>query len=68
MIVAIQEFLADKDPLVVMTNLREALVDFLDRRPVLMDMAEFIATKVPSAEVRRSAEAIASRLRHQRLQ
>jgi putative DNA methylase len=68
LIVAIQEFLAEKDPEVVMANLRDAVVDYLAKRPVLMDMADFIAAKARSAEVRRAAEAIASRIRHQRLQ
>jgi len=68
LIVAIQEFLAEKDPEVVMVNLREAVVDYLAKRPVLMDMADFIAAKARSAEVRRAAEAIASRIRHQRFQ
>jgi putative DNA methylase len=68
LIVAIQEFLAEKDPAVVMANLRDALVDYLDKRPVLMDMADFIAVKARGPEIRRAAEAIASRVRHQRLQ
>jgi putative DNA methylase len=68
LIVAIQEFLVEKDPAVVMTNLRDALVDYLDKRPILMDMADFIAAKARSPEIRRAAEAIASRIRHQRLQ
>jgi putative DNA methylase len=68
LIVAIQEFLADKDAQVVMANLRDAVVDYLAKRPALMDMADFIAAKARSAEVRRAAEAIASRIRHQRLQ
>ncbi len=68
LIVAIQEFLAEKDPEVVMANLRDAVVDYLAKRPVLMDTADFIAAKARSAEVRRTAEAIASRIRHQRLQ
>jgi putative DNA methylase len=68
LIVAIQEFLAENDPEVVMANLREAVVDYLAKRPVLMDMADFIAAKASSAEVRRAAEAIASRIRNQRLQ
>jgi hypothetical protein len=59
---------AEKDPEVVMANLRDAVVDYLAQRPVLMDMADFIAAKARSAEVRRAAEAIASRIRHQRLQ
>jgi putative DNA methylase len=68
LIVAIQEFLADKDAQVVMANLRDAVVDYLAKRPALMDMADFIAAKARSAEVRDAAEAIASRIRHQRLQ
>ena len=68
LIVTIQEFLAEKDPAVVMANLRDALVDYLDKRPVLMTMADFIAAKARGPEIRRAAEAIASRIRHQRLQ
>ncbi|WP_295581347.1 anti-phage-associated DUF1156 domain-containing protein [uncultured Lamprocystis sp.] len=68
LIVAIQEFLAEKDPTVVMANLRDALVDYLDKRPVLMDMADFIAAKARGPEIRRAAEAIAGRIRNQRLQ
>jgi putative DNA methylase len=67
LIIAIQEFLAEKDPAVVMANLRDALVDYLDKRPILMDMADFIAAKARGPESRRAAEAIASRIRHQRL-
>jgi putative DNA methylase len=68
LIVAIQEFLAEKDPAVVMANLRDALVDYLDKRPVLTDMADFIAAKARGPEIRRAAEAIAGRIRNQRLQ
>lgn len=68
LIVAIQEFLADKEPEVVMANLRDAVPDYLHRRPLLIDMAAFIAAKVRGPEIRRAAEAIASRLKHQRLQ
>ena len=68
LIVAIQEFLAEKDPEVVLANLRDALLDYLHLRPVLMEMADFLAAKVRVPEVRRAAEAIASRIRHQRLQ
>jgi putative DNA methylase len=68
LIVAIQEFLADKEPEVVLANLREAVTDYLHRRPLLIDMADFLAAKSRSAEVRRAAEAIANRMRNQRLQ
>jgi putative DNA methylase len=68
LIVAIQELLAEKEPDVVMANLRDSLVDYLHLRPMLMDMAEFIGAKARVPDVRRAAEAIASRIRHQRLQ
>ncbi len=66
LVIAVQEFLADKDPEVVMANLRDAIPDYLQRRPLLIDMAAFIAAKARGPEIRRAAEAIASRMRHQR--
>ena len=51
-----------------MTNLREALVDYLDKRSVLKDMADFIGAKARGPEIRRAFDAIVSRIRHQRLQ
>ncbi|MFB1488424.1 MULTISPECIES: anti-phage-associated DUF1156 domain-containing protein [unclassified Thiocapsa] len=68
LVIAVQEFLADKDPEVVMANLRDAIPDYLHRRPLLVDMTAFIAAKARGPEIRRAAEAIASRMRHQRLQ
>ncbi len=66
--VAIQEFLADKEPEVVMTNLRDAVPGYLGQRPKLIDMAGFLAAKTRQLEIRRAAEAIAGRMRNQRLQ
>ena len=66
--IAIQEFMAEKEPEVVMANLRDALIDYLQLRPVLIDLLEFIAAKARQPDVRRAAEALASRVRHQRLQ
>ena len=72
LIVAIQEFLigcgADKEPEVVMANLRDAVPDYLGLRPKLVDMTSFIAAKARQPDTRRAAEAIASRMRNQRLQ
>ncbi|MGB4336477.1 MAG: anti-phage-associated DUF1156 domain-containing protein [Chromatiaceae bacterium] len=68
LIVALQEFLADREPEVVMANLRDAVPDYLHRRPLLIDLAAFIAAKARGPETRRAAEAIASRIKHQRLQ
>ncbi|MCF8004969.1 MAG: DUF1156 domain-containing protein [Chromatiaceae bacterium] len=68
LIIAIQEFLADKEPEVVMANLRDAVTDYLGLRPKLIDMASFIAANARQAETRRAAEAIAGRMRNQRLQ
>ena len=68
LIVAIQEFLADKEPEVVMANLRDAVPDYLGQRPKLIDLAGFLAAKARAPETRRAAEAIAGRMRNQRLQ
>jgi putative DNA methylase len=68
LIVAMQEFLADKEPEVVLANLRDGVTDYLHRRPLLIDMSDFLAAKSRSAEVRRAAEAIANRMRNQRLE
>lgn len=68
LVIAVQEFLADKDPEVVMANLRDAIPDYLHRRPLLIDMTAFIAAKARGPAIRRAAEAIASRMRNQRLQ
>ena len=39
-----------------------------DLRPLPIDLLEFVAAKARQSEVRRFAEALASRVRHQRLQ
>jgi putative DNA methylase len=71
LIIALQAFmgsgLTDKEPEVVMTNLRDAVPDYLGLRPKLIDMADFIAAKARQPETRRAAEAITGRLRNQRL-
>jgi putative DNA methylase len=66
--IAIQEFPAAKDPEVVMANLREAIPDDLDRRPLLIDMTAFIAAKARGPAIRRAAEAIVGRMRNRRFQ
>ncbi|RKT38046.1 hypothetical protein BDD21_5572 [Thiocapsa rosea] len=66
--IAIQEFLADKDPEIVMANLRDAIPDDLHRRPLLIDMTAFMAAKARGLGIRRAAEAIAKPMRNQRLQ
>jgi putative DNA methylase len=68
LIIAIQAFIAEQEPAVIMANLRDAVIDYLQQRPLLIDVSEFIAAKARTPEVRHAAEAIASRIRHQRLQ
>jgi hypothetical protein len=45
LIVVIQEVLGEKHPEVVMAVLREAVVDYLTKRPTLIDMADFIGDR-----------------------
>lgn len=68
LIVAVRELLSETKPEVVMANLRDAVTGYLHRRLLLIDLADFLAAKSRAPEVRRTAEAIAGRMRNQRLQ
>jgi putative DNA methylase len=65
--IAIQQLLADKEPQTVVAFLQNDVVDFLESRPLLIDMATFIAAKSRSHKVRAAAETLAARLSNQRL-
>lgn len=68
-LVALQELLKEKEPPVVMDNLREALPDYFQQRPHLQAMAQFLGDKLAQRRPQeaRAAEIIASRMRTERL-
>ncbi|WP_257284215.1 hypothetical protein [Endozoicomonas sp. SESOKO1] len=66
-VIALQQLLAETAPQVVINQMQEELPDFLDSRPLLMDLTHFISNKALDQEVRDAAEILAGRLRNLRL-
>ncbi|KFI23584.1 anti-phage-associated DUF1156 domain-containing protein [Nitrosococcus oceani] len=68
-LVALQELLGEKEPPIVMDNLREALPDYFQQRPHLQAMAQFLGDQLAQRRPQeaRAAEIIASRVHNERL-
>jgi hypothetical protein len=62
LLIALQQRLKDIEPQAIMEQLRAELPDFLDIRPVLVDLLAFMARKLPEADERTAAEVLAARL------
>lgn len=67
LIIALQQLLQDKEPQTVIDYLHSDITNFLEARPLLIDMTEFIAAKTRVPKVRDVAEILSARLRNQRL-
>lgn len=67
LIIALQQLLQDKEPQTVLDYLNSDITNFLEARPLLIDMADFIAAKTKVSKVRDAAEVLSARLRNQRL-
>lgn len=61
-IIGLQQLLADTEPQAVISQLQAELPDFMEVRPLLIDMLKFIQHKAPKTEARDVAEVLASRL------
>jgi hypothetical protein len=66
LIIALQQLSKDTDPQIVVKQLQEDLPDFIESRPVLIDLIEFIANKSKQERICEVAEILASRIRNQR--
>jgi hypothetical protein len=66
LIIAIQQVLKEVELRVVVSQLMEALPDFLEIRPKLIDIAAFLSHKTRDATVRSAAELLAARMQNQR--
>lgn len=67
LIIALQQLLQDKEPQAVIDYLHSDVTNFLEVRPLLIDMAEFIAAKTRESKIRDAAEILVARMRNQRL-
>jgi len=65
-IIALQQMLKDTEPQVIVEQIKNEMADFLEVRPLLVDMLAFIERKSPEANVRAAAEVLGARLKNLR--
>ena len=66
LIIALQQLLKDTEVQIIIEQLRGEMADFLEVRPLLVDMLAFIERKAPEPEVRTAAEVLGARLKNLR--
>lgn len=66
LIIALQQLLKDTEPQVIVDQMRGEMADFLEVRPLLVDVLTFIERKSPEPEVRNAAEVLGARLKNLR--
>ncbi|OEF00650.1 DNA methylase [Vibrio crassostreae 9ZC13] len=66
LIIGLQQLLAEADPQIVISHLQEELPDFMEVRPVLIDVLKFVENKAPEQATRDVAEVLGARLRNMR--
>ncbi len=67
LIIGLQQLLAETEPQVVIGQLQAELPDFMEVRPLLIDMLGFIERMAPEETVREAAEVLGARLRNLRV-
>ncbi len=66
LIISLQQLIAETEPQVIISQLQADLPDFMEIRPLLIDMLGFIERKAPEKQTRESAEVLGARLRNMR--
>ena len=66
LIIGLQQLLSETEPAVVVAQIQEDLPDFLEIRPLLIDMLSFIEQKAPEEEVWSTAEVLGGRFKNLR--
>lgn len=66
LIIGVQQVLAETEPQAIISQLQAEMVDFLEARPLLVDLLAFIERKAPEPEVRTAAEVLGARLKNLR--
>lgn len=65
-IIALQQMLKDTEPQVIVEQIKNEMADFLEVRPLLVDMLAFIERKSTEPNVRSAAEVLGARLKNLR--
>lgn len=66
LIIGVQQVLAETEPQAIVSQLQAEMADFLEARPLLVDLLAFIERKAPEEEVRTGAEVLGARLKNLR--
>jgi hypothetical protein len=66
LIIGLQQLLADTEPQIIISQLQAELPDFMEVRPLLIGLLDFLATKTPEPAVRAAAEILGARLKNMR--
>ena len=66
LIIGLQQLLAEVEPQAVVQQFQQDLPDFMEVRPLLIDMLRFMERKAPEAPVREVAEVLGARLKNLR--
>jgi len=66
LIIGLQQLLAETDPQAVISQLQASLPDFIEIRPLLIDVLTFIENKAPEKNTRDIAEILGARIRNMR--
>jgi adenine-specific DNA methylase len=65
-IMALQQLLRDTEPQIIVEQIKHEMADFLEVRPLLVDLLTFLERKSPESEVRLAAEVLGARLKNLR--
>jgi adenine-specific DNA methylase len=66
LIIGLQQILNEREPQTVISQLQADLPDFMEVRPILIDMLTFIEKKAPEKASRDAAEVLGARLKNMR--
>ena len=67
LIIALQQMLAETEPQTIISQLQAEMADFLEVRPILIDLLACIERKTPEPEVRPAAEVLGARIKNLRV-
>lgn len=67
LIIGLQQILNEKDPQIIIEQLQADLPDFMEVRPILLDILTFIENKAPEKVTREAAEVLGARLKNMRV-
>ncbi len=66
LVIGLQQILNEKEPQTVISQLQAGLPDFMEVRPILIDLLTFIEKKAPEKSTRDAAEVLGARLKNMR--